>query len=437
MTDQLALLPSPSRPGPSGSSSSLGSQDSAPASGAGTKTGIAFGVLGGVAVGLVVFIFNRRRQAAAHVCLGDEDEKFRPCPANVSNPFDSPDMRGDAKAPRISLRPFGQLTPVGAAWDRPSTSRSTNPANPFGIQAERVPSPVAEEQNMRGAISSTPAHSRTNGCTVAAPGASRKDSMRKDGPGSVDLTLPRRNEGLSPPSPAKTEFSTSSVAAGSAPPVTKGAAAIAAAGGPASSGVHRVELEFTPTLSDEMEMHIGGPGSPAPRVRRRMGESRAVPTGRPKPLTRRAVSRYPPQPFSAGRRAPDVPVGAPCQAAPHPGRLPARASGEPQPRPCHGDRGQARVFTAPHGGPDLGSDSGSQTAGSTSGPGRPEAGDASRTRLREDASVVAAVDGPPLEAAWTSASWAPPGPPRPGAVDRKPTPSQHTNWSKEDAPWAI
>lgn len=283
MTDRVALLPSASRPTAPASTAdlSMSKKESAgvdSSSNAGVKTGIAFGVLGGViaVVLLAYFLFNRRRkQAAAGIRLDDGDEKS---PVAGLSPFETPSMRGDPRAPRISLRP-AHFTPLGTAWDRPNTSRGSNATNPFGIQAERVPSTITEEQSMRSNSASPgkqfdaalpPASQFSqdtlglNGRTAAAgailgaaTGLSRKISMSKDGPRNKDLTLPRRNNLGPPPSPTETEFSMSLMPAGSAPPITKGTLAIAAAGGPANAGVHRVELKFKPTLDDEMDLGVG------------------------------------------------------------------------------------------------------------------------------------------------------------------------------------
>lgn len=381
-TDRVALLPSPSRHSASGSAadmemSSKGSADASSGSSPGVKTGIAFGVLGGViaVVLLAYFLFNRRRkQAAARIRLDDGDEKIHSGYNAGSNPYETPSMRGDDKAPRISLRPIGQFTPVGlgTSWDRPSTSRSGNSANPFGIQSDRVPSTIAEEQSTRS-NSSSPATLFESGRAPGSPfsqdaldingravaagaalgvatgtGLSRKTSMRKDGPNNVDLTLPRRNmwASHSPPSPAGTEFSMSSVPAGSAPPVTNGAMAIEAAGGPANSGVHRVELEFKPTLADEMELRIGD----LVRLVRKYDDGWVSLGACESPgqmLIHRAVSGDPPQPFSAGRRASDVHIVSPTQAAARPGRHPSRTSCEPErpsPRPRLSQRSETCSF---------------------------------------------------------------------------------------------
>jgi hypothetical protein len=56
-----------------------------------------------------------------------------------------------------------------------------------------------------------------------------------------------------PASPAGTENSNS----GAPESPSVGAAAIAAAGGPANSAVHRVQLDFKPTMDDELELKAG------------------------------------------------------------------------------------------------------------------------------------------------------------------------------------
>ncbi|WAO85547.1 SH3 domain-containing protein [Fusarium falciforme] len=320
---------------------------------AGAKAGIAFGVLGGLlAVALIVFfIFNRRRKQAEMQRLENDDEKLngpigggmggmtgpmRSVTPEAPDVVETASVRTDAKAPRVSLRPVTQFlpnwngldnqkrtskgaamalavpastsaaaagplsprTPGGSAWERPSTAQSTDPANPFGHQAERVPSPVQEESiQSRGAPSPIPEHSTpvaaasagsvspqspsspvndpltANGPPIsvgapagaaAAAGAgagvlARKTSMRNNGPPQLDLTIPPGpNHSLAaiPASPAGTEFSTASAAPGT-PDGSSGAAAIAAAGGPANSAVHRVQLDFKPTLDDELELKAG------------------------------------------------------------------------------------------------------------------------------------------------------------------------------------
>ncbi|KAJ4310361.1 hypothetical protein N0V84_011009 [Fusarium piperis] len=318
-------------------------------SSAGAKAGIAFGVLGGLlAVALIVFfIFSRRRKQADMQRLENDDEKLNgPIGGGMTGPMrsitpEAPDVvetasvRTDAKAPRVSLRPvtqflpnwnglenqkrtskgaamalavpastsaaanghMSQRAPGGSAWERPSTAQSTDSANPFGHQAERVPSPVQEESiQSRGFPSPIPEHSTPVAATAGSTGSvspqslsspvndpftangppisagaaagvvalgagagvlARKTSMRNNGPPQLDLTIPP-NPPLAtiPASPAGTEFSTASASPGT-PDGSSGAAAIAAAGGPANSAVHRVQLDFKPTLDDELDLKAG------------------------------------------------------------------------------------------------------------------------------------------------------------------------------------
>ncbi|KAK1980722.1 hypothetical protein LZ30DRAFT_689723 [Colletotrichum cereale] len=268
------------------------------------KAGIAIGVLAGVLVVflLVFFLFNRRKKQLAQQRLADEDEDekshgFGPAAAVTSqNPH----------APRISLRPVTQflpnlnidkrtsrgpaanmnanLAPAAAAlgirnpnqsaWERPTTSQSADPANPFGAQAERINGPIPEESvcslDLNEKPLPSPADASPAGAAVgiavsgaagaaAVGGLTRKASTRKDGPKALDLTLPGPIAPLSfiPASPAGTAYSTDSAGPGHQSTGSTGSAAIAAAGGPVNTTVHRVQLEFKPTLEDEMELRAG------------------------------------------------------------------------------------------------------------------------------------------------------------------------------------
>jgi len=252
---------------PTSAPTNTSSDDSSVASGgdgtsAGVKAGIAFGVLGGVLIiGLLVyFAFSRRKgKKGGH---GNGEEKF----TSVGAP--PPPMKDRSKTPRLSLRPvtqfFPQLnggqggssvapprpSPGYSPFERPSTSQSTHPSNPFGNQAERAPSPITEEHSMH-TRSTPPTPDRS---TKPLP-AGRQASMYGDRTRKIDLTLP---DPIGPPSPAGTEFSMSSVTPGAGPgPASSGAAAIAAAGGPKNTSVHRVQLDFKPSLEDEMELKAG------------------------------------------------------------------------------------------------------------------------------------------------------------------------------------
>ncbi|KAK3389632.1 hypothetical protein B0H63DRAFT_102462 [Podospora didyma] len=170
---------------------------------------------------------------------------------------------------------------------RPGTSASLNPANPFN-DAQRIPEdsskdlPVSPVSSVAGDDYMTTAESTpepvspiggdsVNSKTAAAVGGaaagavaagaagaalSRKGSMRKDHGKPLDLTMQPPMSTI-PPSPTGTVFSMHSVAPGQQPGPSASAAAIAAAGGPPQSAVHRVQLDFRPTLEDEMGLVAG------------------------------------------------------------------------------------------------------------------------------------------------------------------------------------
>lgn len=295
--------------------------DSSSSSSAGAKAGIAFGVLGGIlVVGLLVwFFFNKRRNQMEKERLEEErhNEKIGGAafagagraPSFHERPVSVQTARTSATAPQLSLRPVTQFMPSfgerrsskGAAmalnlasnqnmsgnrgpqtgnslWERPTTGHSNHPDNPFGDNGPPTPNnPFDAPENVVGMATTTntpgsspigAAVSSETGANVAAAavagaaagvaaaGLTRKTSIRKESPAPLDLT---RHVPMSPvpPSPAGTEFSMSELSPGQSPGPSQGAAAIAAAGGPAQTVVHRVQLEFVPTLEDEMGLQAG------------------------------------------------------------------------------------------------------------------------------------------------------------------------------------
>lgn len=266
-------------PAPTASSVVTPSSKSSPedSTSSGAKAGIAFGVIGGVfLVGLIVFIiFNRRKRQMERQRLSGDNEKLN----GRGDALARMPSHSNPKAPRISLRPVTQflpnwnldkntqrgaanLAPAAAAnqLERPGTSHSNHPNNPFGSGAERINSPDGPARDPWTANGpAVGAAAATAGAAVGAAGVTtlaRNASMRKVNQNGLDLTVPGLLDTV-PPSPAGTEFSTSSMPAGAPQPPSQSAAAIAAAGGPASSAVHRVQLDFKPTLEDEMELTAG------------------------------------------------------------------------------------------------------------------------------------------------------------------------------------
>lgn len=257
---------------------------------AGVKAGIAFGVLGGVlVVALVVFlIFSRRKKKKSGSNPETGSEKFD----TASSASQAIPMQTNNRAPRVSLRPVTQFFPtlggekhasknpgiglsLGAAaankprapspdwartpnspnpFDRPGTSQSTHSANPFGASAERPVSPISQEISMYSRRSPSPVSNRSVAGAVTTNNGTRQTSMHADIQ-EMDFTLPPPSRGA--PSPTGTEFSMSSIAPGANAPPSNGAAAIAAMGGPRNTAVHRVQLDFKPTLEDELELRAG------------------------------------------------------------------------------------------------------------------------------------------------------------------------------------
>ncbi len=223
------------------------------------KAGIAVGVIAGIAlVFMIVFlVFRKRQKKAERQRLSDNEKVFgpfagistigannQPVPqfsSTIGTGHDAPGAgAGTQAAGAIALQNRGSNGP----WDMPGTAGSVN--NPFGEGANRL---------------------KPAGVGAAAAGSAagvglmaRKASIRRDGPGALDLT--RNNHRLPnlspvPPSPAGTEYSMNSLAPGQQYGPTAGGAAIAAAGGPPTSTVHRVQLDFKPTLEDELELRAG------------------------------------------------------------------------------------------------------------------------------------------------------------------------------------
>jgi len=206
----------------------------------------------------------------------------------------------------LNAEPQGQQSPLhkpagASAWERPTLSSTTHggawdragtPSNPFGDN-QRIPEETERDfaNNTRPMSPPSPPHASASlavtsnpspepvspidgssqefptgaagagaAATGAAAGLIRKASIRKDLPRPLDLTMPMppaMSGAPLPPSPAGTEFSMHSVTPGQPLGPSSSAAAIAAAGGPPQSTVHRVTLDFKPTLEDEMGLNAG------------------------------------------------------------------------------------------------------------------------------------------------------------------------------------
>ncbi|KAK4460889.1 hypothetical protein QBC42DRAFT_99922 [Cladorrhinum samala] len=224
---------------------------------------------------------ERRASRGLQLNLSTVPSASSPTGSNHS-PLNRPAHGGSAwERPTIS-----STTPTG---NRPDTNISFYSTNPFNdnqaltVNNEPV-SPVStidREAAFDGAANATTATSTKDStpepvspidredpnaefdaaAAAAAAKTERRTSLRQEGtPAPLDLTRPfPPAAGLNavPPSPCGTEYSMHSMAPGQQYPVGRGGAEIAAAGGPEQSTVHRVQLDFKPTLQDELSLKAG------------------------------------------------------------------------------------------------------------------------------------------------------------------------------------
>ena len=257
----------------------------------GAKAGIAIGVLlaVGLILGLLFFYYRRRRDQEKRVEDPVENEKnpfgdnaaiptaTAPAPAPASIPQAVPSRV--STPPQLSLRPASQFQPEllgrgGKAADvlgitgatvvaATAAQHSNQPTNPFEDMA-------AVNQSMASAPPAEPLSSNLSKANVdelPAPLRIRTPSpeseagvvggaaiaQRHNAPKPLDIkrtASPTPSRPMAPldaavPSPAATEFSMTSVSATS---ITSG---------PGAMNVHRIQLDFKPSMDDELELRAG------------------------------------------------------------------------------------------------------------------------------------------------------------------------------------
>ena len=293
----------------------------------GAKAGLAFGliILFALIGGGLYYLYRRyRAQHEAHERL--DDEKMAMTQPDALPRFPEPDAMAAAalprtpEAPRLSIRPMTEFDPsfgasrksaapnatqpsvpaanlmpaaavAGAAvaagavaqnektglrkpgvsaWERPGADRNAanDPANPFGVHAETVPSPPGSSQGLTKAAD-VPAPVVAPAAPVA-PVVPVIPVVRPESPlvNPADFPLPASI----PPSPHAPSFNSSISGQGKgsdgAAAAVAGAVAGAALGAaaaaknspktPAPQGsVHRVQMDFMPSMEDELEIHTG------------------------------------------------------------------------------------------------------------------------------------------------------------------------------------
>lgn len=199
-------------------------------------------------------------------------------PVTQFQPFNEKQEMNQAPGPMGAL-----LTPISTAHsyqsDQPNHEQNKN--NPFGNHAEAIDTPntngppiiegftaggeviatsavtasaVAASASAHSTTSSSPAGATQQGGPAPVPvkplGLTRSASKAGNGLKQMDFTT-KSNTALTPPSPSGSEFSNASTAQSAA------GMAIVAAGGPPNTTVHRVQLDFAPSMDDELELKAG------------------------------------------------------------------------------------------------------------------------------------------------------------------------------------
>ncbi|KAI5196223.1 hypothetical protein E4T39_07900 [Aureobasidium subglaciale] len=237
------------------SSASAAADDASSGISTGAKAGIALMVIVvvGLLAGLAYFLIRKKKaqqkQAIGMQRLDDEKKGFisnSPSTMSVPQP-PSQSTRSSGPAPRVSYRPGSQFSAsvlgdaekaaLGAAGSVVASSNS-DPSNPFGIHAQTVESqsrdvisPIPEERSLGPPV-------ELQGSPVPSPTAA---SFNIDSP-------------TTPSAGAKAEVGMASVVPVAA---LAGGASGAVIADPPGSTVHRVQLEFRPSMDDELELKVG------------------------------------------------------------------------------------------------------------------------------------------------------------------------------------
>ncbi|KAL9124832.1 MAG: hypothetical protein Q9217_005884 [Psora testacea] len=288
-TSVISQLPATSSLKPSAPSSSGGMSG-------GAKTGIAFGVILGIAAiaALVFLLYRRKKKQQDEAYQQANDEKAVAFGNGPARSQSTASTATTATAPRLSLRPVTQFLPDLAARGKAaaaaggisgsdpgaaamSENRGNGKEDPFGDHAGQRPQRLSDKpvlpiqsnttENPFGnhAEALAPASLEPNGyapaplrirtpspsaATAAAIGAGAlaeagavgvaNHDKRDNAPKALDLS-PNRPIAPSTQSPVISEFSQTS----------------ASSGGPPPSNVHRVQLDFKPSMDDELELKAG------------------------------------------------------------------------------------------------------------------------------------------------------------------------------------
>ncbi|KAF2228055.1 hypothetical protein BDZ85DRAFT_277920 [Elsinoe ampelina] len=238
----------------------------------GAKAGVAFGVIAALALvaGIIFLVIRKKKQQKEEQQeshnLDNEKAGFGFAAMNHTPRNDN---NTSSRAPRLSLRPVTQFLPgIGEpkvqemtsatgglnsflppppqqqhknSWDQPRETAANDAANPFGSGAVRVNSPAAERAAENAPI---PVPAPVPAAPAANPFADRPSTSRSISP-IEDSPL-----ATAPNSPPKAEI-------GTAAAVAVGAAGVSGSPPKGPNNVHRVQLDFKPSMEDEIELRAG------------------------------------------------------------------------------------------------------------------------------------------------------------------------------------
>ena len=237
------------------SSTSESSQQEAPKGmSAGGKAGLAIGILliiGLLAGGALFFFWKKKKENKGHQSLDDEKVGGYSGPIAAMAAKSNKSGEKDSNAPRLSLRPVTQFIPsLANAQKRLSQNNPLNKTNkPTGMAA------AGTNRNLTSAGGPS-----SNSNPFQDPPNNPFGDQNRSGPPPPNVTV-------TPPASEAGSGAAAGVAAGAV-----GAAAVAgmaakgahgqpkggagAAGGP-QPNVHRVQLDFKPSMDDEIELRAG------------------------------------------------------------------------------------------------------------------------------------------------------------------------------------
>jgi len=222
----------------------------------GAKAGLAFGIIFAIALlaGLLFFCSRRRKNAAAKEETFDEKRPasfFGGSAAPVwNNRASEASMRTAhtaATAPRLSLRPVTQFLPnlggnrksLSSTAEVATSAMSEKPRSMWERRAQSAVNPFDDD-----AVSEKQARPES---TTVNP-FDEPEGQNNNGQASPTSV----RSGSEPPTPSSLKFGTAS-----AVPVAASGTAAAVPPMPSANNVHRVQLDFKPSMEDELELKSG------------------------------------------------------------------------------------------------------------------------------------------------------------------------------------